>query len=64
MKCCINCTDRHPACWSDCERYAEELKVYRDKKAFLNGGKEAYWFNRETNMRLHGAARAQKARKE
>ena len=61
---CKNCLDRHPACWSDCERYKAELKQYREKVEFLNSGREAYQFTRDTYCKRQGALRAQKARKE
>lgn len=32
---CKNCTDRHEACWSTCEKYIKALEDHRKAKAYL-----------------------------
>lgn len=50
-KCCKDCPDRHTACWGDCERYAEELRLYREQRNQLNKYREAYSFTRKSSAR-------------
>ena len=32
ITCCKGCTDRHPACHADCERYLAEKQAYESLK--------------------------------
>lgn len=50
-KCCKDCPDRHPACWGDCERHAEELRQYREEQKQLYKYREADSFNHKNICR-------------
>lgn len=40
IKCCLNCKERHEACWSSCEKYLAEKKkakqISEDRVASAN----------------------------
>ena len=42
---CLDCPDRHRACWDSCERYREYQAVLQKQKDRLNFDKEVRHYN-------------------